>query len=267
MMKQADKDPGAAKPQDNPDQQALARQLADMLQPARRIVFFGGAGVSTESGIPDFRSAGGVFRQELPGGLSPEELVSIDCLEQQPDLFYQFYREKMIFPSARPNAAHLALARLEQDGRLRAVVTQNIDGLHQMAGSRTVFELHGSIWRNYCTGCKAVYGLDWLLRTAAIPYCPACGALVRPDVVLYGERLDDGVWQNALQAIRQADLLIIGGTSLAVYPAAGLVQAFRGGKLVLINRTPTAYDDNADCVIREPIGAVLGQAADLLFSR
>ncbi|MEA4889331.1 MAG: NAD-dependent protein deacylase [Clostridiaceae bacterium] len=259
--------PGTAEPQAGLELQAHAGRLADLLHSARRVVFFGGAGVSTESGIPDFRSAGGVFRQDLPGGLSPEELVSIDCLEQQPELFFKFYREKMIFPAARPNAAHLALARLEQDGRLCAVVTQNIDGLHQMAGSRIVFELHGSIWRNYCAGCKARYDLEWLLQAAAVPHCPACGALVRPDVVLYGEMLDDEIWQNALRAIRQADLLIVGGTSLAVYPAAGLIRAFQGDNLVLINRTPTAYDDNAGCIIREPIGAVLGQAVNLLFNR
>lgn len=229
--------------------------LQQWIQQAKRIVFFGGAGVSTESGIPDFRSQDGLYRQTWR--YPPETILSHTFFRQQPEEFFRFYRQKLLCPEAKPNPAHLALARLEQAGRLTAVITQNIDGLHQAAGSRRVLELHGSVHRNYCTRCRKSYSMEHMLHTQGIPRC-TCGGIIKPDVVLYEESLNEDVLQAAVAALEQADLLIIGGTSLAVYPAAGLISCYRGGRLVLINRDATPRDAMADLVLREPIGQVLG---------
>ena len=233
------------------------KHLKQWVEEARQIVFFGGAGVSTESGIPDFRSTGGLYHQEWK--YPPETILSHTFYKSNPEEFFRFYRAKMLCPNAKPNAAHRKLAQLEAAGRLRAVVTQNIDGLHQMAGSRTVYELHGSVHRNFCMGCGAFYGLDFIESTQGVPRCPACGGIVKPDVVLYEEALDEATVDGAVAAIRAADLLIVGGTSLTVYPAAGLLRYYRGGHLVLINRDATPYDSQADLVLRAPIGTVLGE--------
>ncbi len=232
-------------------------QLQQWVDESRRIVFFGGAGVSTESGIPDFRSVDGLYHQQY--AYPPETILSHTFFEQDPEEFFRFYRSKMLYPDARPNAAHRKLAELEQAGRLTAVVTQNIDGLHQAAGSTRVYELHGSVHRNHCTKCRQFYGLDFLLQTTGVPRCPVCGGVVKPDVVLYEEPLDQTVMMGALRAIQEADLLLIGGTSLAVYPAAGLIQYYPGKRLVLINKAPTSYDRRASLVIAQPIAAFLEQ--------
>lgn len=220
------------------------------------IVFFGGAGVSTESGIPDFRSVDGLYHQRYP--YPPEVILSHSFYMRNPQEFFRFYREKMLFPKAQPNAAHRKLAELERAGKLCAVVTQNIDGLHQAAGSREVIELHGSVHRNYCEVCGAFFGLQQVLAGEGLPTCQQCGGRVKPDVVLYEEPLDERVMARAVEHIRSADLLIIGGTSLAVYPAAGLIDYYRGGRLVLINKSATPYDKRADLVISAPIAEVLG---------
>ena len=233
------------------------RQLQAWVSGSSNIVFFGGAGVSTESGIPDFRSVDGLYSQQYK--YPPETIISHSFFLRNPEEFYQFYREKMLFPHAKPNAAHYKLAELEAAGKLRAVVTQNIDGLHQAAGSKTVYELHGSVHRNYCMKCRRFYDLDFMVRGSGVPKCPVCGGTVKPDVVLYEEGLDQETMEAALLAISRAEVLIIGGTSLAVYPAAGLIQYYRGNKLVLINKSPTPYDGSADLVIGAPIGEVLGQ--------
>ena len=232
------------------DQQKL-RELIDAHQ---RIVFFGGAGVSTESGIPDFRSAGGVFDEKWPH--SPEVMVSRSYFKQNPEWFYDFYRTKMIFPSAQPNAAHRKLAELEAAGKLSSVVTQNIDGLHQAAGSKKVIELHGSVHRNYCESCGKTYGLEAVTESEGIPHCE-CGGVIRPDVVLYEEPLDDGVVEAALHEISSADMIIVAGTSLVVYPAAGFLRAFQGDCLALVNKGETAIDNSADFVSRQPIGVMM----------
>lgn len=224
------------------------------------IVFFGGAGVSTESGIPDFRSSTGLYTLGSGARRPPEYMLSHDCLVSEPEEFFAFYRANMLYPAAQPNAAHRALARLEDEGRLTAVVTQNIDGLHQAAGSRTVWELHGSVHRNLCTGCGATYPLAFVLETTGVPRCPACGAVVRPDVVLYGEMLDDAVVDAAQRAVAAADVLVVGGTSLNVYPAAGLVRWYSGDRLVIVNKEPTPYDDAADLVVHGTLGDVLTAA-------
>ncbi len=234
------------------DRQTILQQWVDE---SRSIVFFGGAGVSTESGIPDFRSTDGLYRQTY--AYPPETILSRTFFDQHPAEFFQFYRAKMLAPDAKPNAAHSMLADLEQAGRLLAVVTQNIDGLHQKAGSRHVYELHGSVLRNTCQDCGRRYSLDEILRTSGIPLC-SCGGIIKPDVVLYEEPLDESILSGAIRSIEQADLLIVGGTSLSVYPAAGLLRYFRGERLVLINRDPTPYDQNAALLIQEPIGRVLG---------
>ena len=228
-------------------------KFARMIDDANYIVFFGGAGVSTESGIPDFRSADGLYYQQRE--IPPETILSHSFFIRQPELFYQFYKEKLLAPTARPNPAHIALAALEQEGRLRCVVTQNIDGLHQMAGSSKVVELHGSVHRNYCMRCRKAHSLDEVMDAEGPPRC-ACGGLVRPDVVLYEEGLDPKVTQAAVKHIQAADLLIIGGTSLSVYPAAYYAQLSRGA-MVIINRDPTQLDGQADLVIRNPIGDTL----------
>lgn len=209
--------------------------------------------MSTESGIPDFRSEDGLYAQKY--AYPPETVISHDFFLRNPAEFYRFYRERMLFPSARPNAAHLALARLEEEGRLSAVVTQNIDGLHRAAGSRKVYELHGSVLRNHCMRCGEFYPLSYILQSEGIPRCD-CGGMIKPDVVLYGESLDDKVVEGAIGAIARADTLIVGGTSLVVYPAAGFLDFFRGKHLVVVNKTPTQADENADLVINAPIGEV-----------
>ncbi len=231
-------------------------QLQQWVDGSERIVFFGGAGVSTESGIPDFRSTDGLYHQQY--AWPPETILSHTFFEHHPEEFYRFYRDKMLCPGAKPNAAHKKLAELEAAGRLTAVVTQNIDGLHQLAGSRTVYELHGSVHRNYCMKCRRFFDFDFLRRSAGVPKCPDCGGIVKPDVVLYEEGLDQETVEGAVLAISRADMLIVGGTSLVVYPAAGLINYYRGNRLVLINRDPTPYDSRADLVIHDSIGQVLG---------
>ncbi len=235
----------------------MVQALEKIIAESEEIVFFGGAGVSTESGIPDFRSVDGLYNQQYD--YPPETILSHSFWERSPAAFYRFYRDKMIVRGARPNAAHLRLAKLEREGRLRAVVTQNIDGLHQAAGSKTVYELHGSTLRNYCTRCGAFYGIDFIAESEGVPRCTACGGIVKPDVVLYEEGLDEATLSGAVSAIRKADTLIIGGTSLVVYPAAGLVNYFRGKTLVVINMQPTAADRRADLCIAKPIGQVLNE--------
>ena len=230
-------------------------QLQQWIDESRRIVFFGGAGVSTESGIPDFRSVDGLYNQQY--AYPPETILSHSFFERNPEEFYRFYRNKMLFPDAQPNAAHRKLAELEAAGKLTAVVTQNIDGLHQAAGSVRVYELHGSIHRNHCMKCGQFYDLAFVMEAQGAPRCPVCGGLIKPDVVLYEEPLDQKTMMGALRAIQEADLLIIGGTSLAVYPAAGLIQYYEGKRLVLINKSPTPYDSQADLLIAAPIGALM----------
>lgn len=231
-------------------------QLQQWVRDSGNIVFFGGAGVSTESGIPDFRSVDGLYHQKYDQ--PPETILSHTYFERNTEDFYRFYRDKMLCLDARPNAAHRKLAQLEQAGRLKAVVTQNIDGLHQMAGSQTVYELHGSVHRNYCTKCRTFCGVDFIKNGEGVPLCPVCGGVVKPDVVLYEEGLDQDTVEGAVRSIARADMLIVGGTSLVVYPAAGLINYYRGNKLVLINRDPTPYDGQADLVIHDSIGKVLG---------
>ena len=234
-------------------------QLQQWIKESRNIVFFGGAGVSTESGIPDFRSVDGLYNQRYRQ--PPETILSHTYFEGHTGDFYRFYRDKMICLDAKPNAAHLKLAELERADKLRAVVTQNIDGLHQLAGSQAVYELHGSVHRNYCTKCRAFYGVDFIQAGEGVPLCPVCGGLVKPDVVLYEEGLDQDTVEGAVRAIAGADVLIVGGTSLVVYPAAGLINYYRGNRLVLINRDPTPCDGQADLVIHDSIGKVLGGIA------
>lgn len=226
--------------------------LKSWVDEARRIVFFGGAGVSTESGIPDFRSVDGLYHQKFD--YPPEQILSHSFFLRETEYFYRFYREKMLPLEAEPNAAHRKLAEWEREGKLLAVVTQNIDGLHQKAGSKTVYELHGSVHRNYCMKCRKFFGPEYVRDHAPAPFCDACGGLIKPDVVLYEESLDDACIQGAVEAIAKADLLIVGGTSLTVYPAAGLIRYYRGHRLVLVNRDATPYDSDADLVIRTLIG-------------
>ena len=230
--------------------------LRALVQNARSIVFFGGAGVSTESGIPDFRSTDGLYHQQWK--YPPEVILSHTFYESNPEEFFRFYRAKLLSPHAKPNPAHYKLAQWEQEGRLTAIVTQNIDGLHQAAGSRRVLELHGSVHRNYCQRCGKFHSLDFILSTEGVPRC-ACGGVVKPDVVLYEEGLDQTILESAVKAIARADLLIIGGTSLNVYPAAGLIRYYQGDKVVLLNRSPVSRDLAADLVITDPIGQVLSQ--------
>ena len=233
--------------------------LKTWIEASDNIVFFGGAGVSTESGIPDFRSTDGLYHQKFE--YPPETILSHTFFYQHTEYFYRFYREKMLPLEAEPNAAHRALAALERAGKLRAIVTQNIDGLHQKAGSKNVYELHGSIWRNYCTKCGKSYSAEFILDSGGVPHC-ACGGLIKPDVVLYEEGLDEKTIKGAVRAIAEADVLIVGGTSLTVYPAAGLIRYYGGNRLVLINRDETPYDGYANLIFREPIGQVLGQCVN-----
>lgn len=231
-------------------------QLKEMVASSDNIVFFGGAGVSTESGIPDFRSVDGLYHQKFR--YPPETILSHTFYERHKEEFFDFYRQKLIAPEARPNAAHVKLAQWERDGKLKAVITQNIDGLHQMAGSHKVLELHGSVLRNYCERCGKFYGVDAILHSTGVPKC-SCGGDIKPDVVLYEESLDMQMMEQALEYISRADMLIIGGTSLVVYPAAGLVQYYRGHKLVVINKTPTPADRRADHLFHGAIGEILGR--------
>jgi NAD-dependent deacetylase len=233
--------------------------LKTWIEASDNIVFFGGAGVSTESGIPDFRSTDGLYHQKFE--YPPETILSHTFFYQHTEYFYRFYREKMLPLEAEPNAAHRALAALERAGKLRAIVTQNIDGLHQKAGSKNVYELHGSIWRNYCTKCGKSYSAEFIRDSGGVPHC-ACGGLIKPDVVLYEEGLDEKTIRGAVRAIAEADVLIVGGTSLTVYPAAGLIRYYGGNRLVLINRDETPYDGYANLIFREPIGQVLGQCVN-----
>lgn len=232
----------------------MNRQLEELIAKSKRIVFFGGAGVSTESGIPDFRSVDGLYNQKYD--YPPETIISHSFFEAYPEEFYRFYRDKLIVRNAKPNAAHLRLAQLEKEGKLTAVITQNIDGLHQAAGSKNVLELHGSTLRNYCTRCHKFYSREFIEESKGIPRC-SCGGIVKPDVVLYEEGLDDEVVQKSIQDLREADLLIVGGTSLVVYPAAGLLRYYGGRELVVINKTPTPADARATLVLNMPIGEAL----------
>ncbi|WP_326512461.1 NAD-dependent protein deacylase [Clostridium intestinale] len=232
-------------------------KLKEILINSNNIVFFGGAGVSTESGIPDFRSASGLFNEKLNKTFTPEQLVSHTYFMRYTEDFYKFYKDKLIYEEAKPNDAHLALAKLEKLGKLKAVITQNIDGLHQAAGSKTIFELHGSVHRNYCTKCHKFYPIEFILKASKIPTCTECEGTVKPDVVLYEEGLDENVINGAVNAIAHADTLIIGGTSLVVYPAAGLINYFKGKNLILINKSTTSADSKADLVIHDSIGKVL----------
>ncbi|MEK4063568.1 MULTISPECIES: NAD-dependent protein deacylase [Paenibacillus] len=239
--------------------------LASWIKDSGNIVFFGGAGTSTESGIPDFRSAAGLYQTEHNSPYPPEVMLSRSFFMSSPDIFFDFYRSKMIHPEAEPNGAHLLLAGLERQGKLKAVITQNIDGLHQLSGSRVVLELHGSIHRNHCMGCNRYYGLEQVIQSAErAPLCPECGGIIKPDVVLYEEQLDHDVLVGAVAAIAAADLLIIGGTSLTVQPAASLVTYFRGRHTVLLNRDPTPYDHRADLIITDRIGKVMGAVQEQL---
>lgn len=236
-------------------------QLNQMIESSNNIIFFGGAGVSTESLIPDFRSDIGLYKTINNHSYNPETMLSHSFFASHTEDFFHFYKSKMIYKDARPNAAHYALEKLERSGKLRAVITQNIDGLHQLSGSKNVLELHGSVHRNYCMKCKKAYSLDYILSSEAIiPTCEDCGGTVRPDVTLYEESLNMKVLSSAIDYIKNADMLIVGGTSLVVYPAAGLVQYYSGSKLVLINKSITTYDDKANLVIHESIAKVLSEA-------
>jgi len=232
------------------------QKLKQWIAESKRIVFFGGAGVSTESGIPDFRSVDGLYRQKFD--YPPEVIISHSFYKRRPDYFFRFYREKMLPLGFEPNITHRVLARWEREGRLLAVVTQNIDGLHQKAGSKRVYELHGSVLRNYCVKCGKFHSAEFVKYSEGVPLCE-CGGIVKPDVVLYEESLDQGVLEKSVQAIADADLLIVAGTSLTVYPAAGLVNYYGGDRLVLINRDETPYDGQADLVLHRSLGSVFSQ--------
>ena len=229
-------------------------EFIEIINEHKNIVFFGGAGVSTESGIPDFRSAQGLFKENQL--YSPETIVSHSFYKNNTEDFYDFYRNKLLYPNAKPNCTHFALTKLEKMGKLNAVITQNIDGLHQLAGTQNVIELHGSVLRNYCELCKTVYPLDYIINSINLPICRKCGGIIRPDVVLYEESLDNLIVMEAINQIEHADVLIIGGTSLVVYPAAGLIEYFHGEKLIIINKTPTPQDHIADLIIEDSLGNV-----------
>lgn len=232
------------------------REFQEIVSKSDNIVFFGGAGVSTESGIPDFRSVDGLYNQQYD--YPPEAIISHSFYRAKPEEFFRFYKNKMLFPNAVPNTAHLKLARLEGMGKVKAVITQNIDGLHQAAGSRAVLELHGSVLCNHCEGCNTPYELKYVVEAQGVPRCKKCGGIVKPDVVLYEESLDSQTLEDAVAFIRSADVLIIGGTSLAVYPAASLIDYFRGNKLIVINKSATPRDREADLCLQAPIGEVFG---------
>ena len=238
--------------------------LQEIIASSNHIVFFGGAGVSTESNIPDFRSAGGVYSQTLgTKKIAPEEIISHSFFYRNPDVFFTFYRKKLIFPQAKPNFAHQVLSRWEKEGKLDAIITQNIDNLHQQAGSKHVIELHGNVTRNYCTYCKKFFSLAEIMKQEKVPFCDVCGHVIKPDITLYGEELNHERLQKALDYMIKAEVLIIGGTSLIVYPAAGLIRYFQGDKLVIINQSATPYDKDADLVIHALVGEVLLQVYNL----
>ena len=232
------------------------KELKNLIDGSDNIVFFGGAGVSTESGVPDFRSEDGLYHQKYK--YPPEQILSHTFYMRMPEEFFRFYKDKLLITGVKPNKAHLKLAELEKQGKLKAVITQNIDGLHQAAGSKEVLELHGSVHRNYCEECGKFYDFDFMAQADGVPKC-SCGGRIKPDVVLYEEGLDMGIMQKAVDYISHADVLIIGGTSLAVYPAAGLIDYYRGNKLVLINKSATPRDKQADLVVQGPIGEILDQ--------
>lgn len=242
----------------------MISKLADIIRNSDNIVFFGGAGVSTASNIPDFRSSKGLYSMKLNRNFTPEELVSHTFFVRYPQDFFEFYKEHLIYPNAVPNDCHKALAKLEEMGKLKAVVTQNIDGLHQMAGNKKVFELHGSVHRNYCVSCGAFYDAKYVREYKGVPKCEKCGSSIKPDVVLYEEALDDNIVAGAIRAIENADTLIVGGTSLIVYPAAGLIRYFKGRNLVLINKTATSADNSADLVIHDDIAMVMRKVMENL---
>lgn len=239
-------------------------KLTKIIQNSNNIVFFGGAGCSCESGIPDFRSSNGLYSKKLNKNFSPEQAVSHTFFMRYPEEFYDFYKKNLVYPQAKPNDCHIALAKLEAMGKLKAVITQNIDGLHQSAGSKNVYELHGSVLRNYCMNCHAFYDADYVMNADGVPKCKKCGGIIKPDVVLYEESLDNKVITGAIRAISQADTLIIGGTSLVVYPAAGLIDYFEGKHLVLINKSTTSADNKADLVINENIAQVMKKVLENL---
>lgn len=237
------------------------QNLRKIIKESSNIVFFGGAGVSTESNIPDFRTERGIFNSDTGSMYPPEVILSHSFFMRNTELFFDFYKKYMIYREAKPNKAHQALAKLEKDGKLKAVVTQNIDGLHQKAGTKNVIELHGSVHRNYCMKCSKSFDLDYVVQSREIvPKCSCCGGIVKPDVVLYEEQLDTDSINRAVKSISLAEVLIVGGTSLVVYPAAGMIEYFRGKKLVLINKSQTPYDSRADLVINDSIGKVMGEA-------
>lgn len=240
----------------------MDQRVRAILNKSKKVAFFGGAGVSTESNIPDFRSENGLYQAVSQYGHSPEEMLSHTFFMNHMETFFDYYKNNLIYQTAEPNRAHLALARLEEEGKLQGIVTQNIDGLHQMAGNEKVYELHGSVLRNYCMECGSFYDLDYIMDEThcekGIPHCRKCGGIVKPDVVLYEEALDDQVISGAVNVIRQADTLIVGGTSLVVYPAAGLINYFSGKELILINKSETQYDSRATLAIYDSIGSVLG---------
>ncbi len=237
-------------------------RLTEILRESQNIVFFGGAGISTSSGIPDFRSSNGLYSKKLNRNFTPEQAVSHSFFVRYPEEFYDFYKKNLIYPEAKPNDCHIALAKLEKMGKLKAVVTQNIDGLHQAAGSKKVYELHGSVLRNYCMKCHAFYDVNYVLQSDGIPKCEKCGGVVKPDVVLYEEGLDEQIISSAVHAISKADTLIIGGTSLVVYPAAGLIDYFTGKKLILINKSTTSADNKADLLINDDIAKVMQEVIE-----
>jgi NAD-dependent deacetylase len=237
-------------------------KLKSIIENSNNIVFFGGAGVSTESGIPDFRSSEGIYSKRIDQKISPEEIISHSFFKRNTEEFFKFYKENMIYTDVKPNTAHIVLAELEREGKLKAIVTQNIDGLHQMAGSKNVLELHGSIHRNYCENCGKKYSLDYIINSDGVPRCTECNGIVRPDVVLYEESLDMEVLERAVDFIQKADVLIVGGTSLVVYPAAGLIRYYGGDKLILINKSETPYDNRALLTFNDSIGKVLGYLKD-----
>ena len=234
----------------------------DWIKDSNNIVFFGGAGVSTESGIPDFRSVDGIYNQKY--AYPPEEIISHSYFLAHPDKFYEFYKDRMIYPNAKPNTTHLVLAKMEEMGKLKAIVTQNIDGLHQLAGSKVVYELHGSILRNYCLKCQTFYPVEKIINSTGIPHCDKCGGIIKPDVVLYEEGLDEKTIMNSIHAISQAEVLIVGGTSLVVQPAASLIRYYRGNKLILVNKSTTPYDQDANVVLHESLGKIFGEIAKIL---
>ena len=238
-------------------------ELKKLIDESDSIVFFGGAGVSTESNIPDFRSENGIYNAVNQYGYPPETMLSHSFFISHPDIFFDYLRKNLIYPDAKPNNAHIGLAKLEEMGKLKAVITQNIDNLHQMAGSKNVYELHGTLYKNYCTKCGKNFDVDYVMNSSGIPRCDKCGGIVRPDVVLYEEGLDGTTIYKSVDAIEKAGVLIVGGTSLNVYPAAGLIDYYRGNKLVLINKSDTSYDRRANLIIRENIGEVFKEVLGL----